>query len=253
MEKRPQAILLKFPGTNCDGETARALGTVGFDVHSVPFSQVRRASFDTVDLVVIPGGFSYGDYIMAGRLAQLEIERRLGDALNNFRDAGGHILGICNGFQILLRLRLLPEGSLIENSSARFLCRWVGLRNHSRNSPFLRALPDTFELPIAHAEGRFVSRPGLAERCFEEKYVALTYVDDVNGSELRIAGLQDKTGRVLGLMPHPERFLFREDHYDPDWRLDLEWGWGQALFRSIAEEVAKIRNSRNAKGCQLIV
>ena len=252
MEKRPQSLLLKFPGTNCDGETARALSMAGFGVRSIPFSQVGNSSFRSVDLVVIPGGFSYGDYIMAGRLAQLEIQRRLGRGLHQFRDGGGYILGICNGFQILIRLNLLPEGSLIENTGGRFICRWVGLRNHRPENPFLGALPETFELPIAHAEGRFMTRQGLAERYLQDGSVALTYAEDVNGSACNIAGVQDESGRVLGLMPHPERFLFREDHYDPDWRMDREWGWGHAFFQSIASHITSTNRKRSRQVSQMI-
>jgi phosphoribosylformylglycinamidine (FGAM) synthase-like amidotransferase family enzyme len=127
MEERPHAILLKFPGTNCDVETARALETVGFSTRVVPVTQMDRAQLDGAQLVVLSGGFSYGDYVMAGRLAQLETQRRIGDALKDFVAGGGYALGICNGFQILTKLGLLPEGSLIDNTSGRVKCQWAGL------------------------------------------------------------------------------------------------------------------------------
>ena len=206
MEKRPQATLLKFPGTNCDGETARALRLAGFAADIVPFSDATRELICGSDLLVLPGGFSYGDYIGAGRLARLEIQRKLGDALLAYRSAGGLILGICNGFQILVQLGLLPEGRLIENASHAFLCRWVRLRTLCPDNPYLSALPDVFELPIAHREGRFVARPGLAESYIASGLAPLVYEDNVNGSACAIAGLQDDSGRVFGLMPHPERF-----------------------------------------------
>ena len=123
MEARPNALLLKFPGTNCDEETARALREAGFETRTVPITRVTPQDFDGVQLGVLSGGFSYGDYVMAARFAQLAIEQRLGDTLTRFRDGGGYLLGICNGFQILMRLGLLPQGSLVDNVSERFICK----------------------------------------------------------------------------------------------------------------------------------
>ena len=241
MHDTPHALLVKFPGTNADVETARALETAGFTTETLPIPVVTPGMIDHAHLVVLSGGFSYGDYIMAGRVAQLETQRQLGDSLHRFVEKGGYALGICNGFQILTRLGLLPKGSLVENTSGRFSCRWVGLNNTAPKNAFLRNLPEQFELPVAHAEGRFVAPVGAAQRYVDEGLVALTYAQDINGSECGIAGLQDSTGRVFGLMPHPERFLFREHHYDRDWDGDLEWGWGYHLFHSIYLQIAGLR------------
>jgi len=238
MEKRPHALLLKFPGTNCDVETARALEMVGFSTDVVPVTQIDRDRLDGVDLVVLSGGFSYGDYVMAGRLAQLVTEQKIGDALKTFRDDGGYLLGICNGFQILTKLGLLPPGSLIHNQSGRYQCQWAELERRADSNPFLALLPRNFEFPVAHAEGRFVTEtPEEAELYRVQGLAVLTYAEDINGSSARIAGLQDKSGRVLGLMPHPERFMEREHHYDPDWNGNAEHGWGWFFFRSIFEEI----------------
>ena len=247
MEERPCAVLLKFPGTNCDEETARALETVGFVTEVIPISALKSESLVGVRLVVLSGGFSYGDYVMAGRLAKLVTEQKIGDTLKEFRDNGGYLLGICNGFQILTQLDLLPAGSLVENTSARFQCQWVTLKNRAPESPFLSHLPDTFEFPIAHAEGRLVTQEeSEAKGYLESGAAALTYTEDVNGSFEQIAGLQDESGRVFGLMPHPERFLHRQDHYDPDWSHPSEGdseggeenrGSGYYLFRSLFESV----------------
>ena len=238
MEERPAALLLKFPGTNCDAETARALEAVGFRAQVLPIARASEAALEEANLVVFSGGFSYGDYVMAGRLAQLEAERKLGDSLKIFRDNGGYMLGICNGFQILTKLGFLPQGSLINNTSGRFICRWVGLKREVSNNPFLKGLPDTFELPVAHAEGRFIAPGELAGEYLEKGLVALTYMDDINGSSSAIAGLMDETGRVLGLMPHPERFLWASNHYDPDWEGDRsDLGWGYMMFQSIYETI----------------
>lgn len=234
-QPNPKALLPKYPGTNCDVETARALQSVGFQTEIVPVSELTPAHFVGVSLVVFSGGFSYGDYVMAGRVAQLITQQKLGKALENYVANGGYVLGICNGFQIITKLGLLPEGSLIDNSSGRFQCRWVRMKIHAKNSPFLAELPDDaeIELPIAHAEGRFVAPEGKADEYLADGLVPLTYTEDINGSSARIAGLQDKTGRVFGLMPHPERFMDKRHHYDPDWNGDPARGTGYYIFKSI--------------------
>ncbi len=245
MDERPRAVLLKFPGTNCDRETARALRIAGFEADVLPFSRVEETTLETSDLLVFSGGFSYGDYVKAGRLARLEIEAKLGTLLEDFKRDGGSILGICNGFQILLELGLLPEGSLVQNRNRRFLCQWVRLELGASNPEYFDRLPERFELPIAHMEGRFVTSDEKAEDYLDEGLVPLKYVDNPNGSEAAVAGLQDGTGRVLGIMPHPERFLRREHHYSPEWDVDDTWGWGYAFFRSAFESVRSSSASRN--------
>ncbi len=234
MEDRPCAVLLKFPGTNCDAETARALEAVGFVTEVVPVSDLKPETLVGVDLVVLSGGFSYGDYVMSGRIASLITRQKIGETLSDFRDNGGYLLGICNGFQILTQLGLLPPASLVENASGRFQCQWVKLKRAGK-SPFLSLLPDEFELPIAHAEGRLVTRESdEAAALVSAGAAALVYSDDVNGSFERIAGLQDESGRVFGLMPHPERFMKARDHYDPDWEGgEGGWGSGYFLFKSL--------------------
>ncbi len=233
----PHALLIKFPGTNCDAETARALETAGFTSEIVPVALLEPEALDRAALVVFSGGFSYGDYVMSGRIARLVTRQKLGERLQAFVAGGGYVLGICNGFQILTQLGLLPRGSLIHNTSGRFLCRWAPLRKNGNTSPFLQALPETFELPVAHAEGRFVGEPGDAEQYVKDGRAALLYGTDINGSSAGIAGLQDATGRIFGLMPHPERFIGRETHYDPDWQ-GAERGWGYYFFKGVADALA---------------
>jgi phosphoribosylformylglycinamidine synthase I len=231
----PHALLIKFPGTNCDAETARALEAAGFTAEVLPVALLDESALDRTQLVVFSGGFSYGDYVMSGRIARLITKNRLGDRLRKFVDDGGYALGICNGFQILAQLDLLPKASLIHNASGRFMCRWVPLKkNGSKVSPFLRALPEHFELPVAHAEGRVVTEAGDAAQYVKNGLAPLLYGEDVNGSTERIAGLQDETGRVFGLMPHPERFLWKAHHYDPDWS-GAEQGWGYYFFKGAFE------------------
>ncbi len=233
----PHALLIKFPGTNCDAETARALETAGFTSEIVPVALLKPDALDRAALVVFSGGFSYGDYVMSGRIARLVTLQKLGERLQAFVAGGGYVLGICNGFQILTQLGLLPRGSLIHNTSGRFLCRWAPLRKNGNTSPFLKALPETFELPVAHAEGRFVGEAGDAEQYVKDGRAALLYGADINGSSAGIAGLQDATGRVFGLMPHPERFIGRDTHYDPDWQ-GAERGWGYYFFKGVADALA---------------
>jgi len=187
--------------------------------------------------VVLSGGFSYGDYVRAGRFARLVLQRRLDGALEDFVRDGGFVLGICNGFQILLELGMLPAGSLIQNESRRFVCRWVTLSVNASNPHYLRTLPDRFELPVAHMEGRFVAEPGQSESYVEEGRAPLLYDDNPNGSQADIAALHDETGRVFGLMPHPERYLYREDHYDVHRSREDDRGWGYAFFRSLHDAV----------------
>jgi phosphoribosylformylglycinamidine synthase I len=239
MEDRPCALLLKFPGTNCDEETARALEAVGFVAEVLPVSALKPEKLVGVGLVVLSGGFSYGDYVMSGRIASLVTEQRLGETLKDFRDGGGYLLGICNGFQILTQLGLLPPASLVENASGRFQCQWVKLKKLAPKSPFLSLCPEEFELPVAHAEGRLVTKdPAEAAAYAKDGAAALLYADDVNGSFERIAGLQDESGRVLGLMPHPERFMKARDHYDPDWDGGAEArGSGYWLFKSLFQAI----------------
>lgn len=237
MDQRPRASLLKFPGTNCDRETARGLREAGFDAEIVPFSTVDEGTVEGSDLIVFSGGFSYGDYVKAGRLARLEVESKLNHLLEEFVESGGHLLGICNGFQILLELGLLPEASLVQNESRRFVCRWVPLRLEAGNDRYFEGVPGEFELPVAHMEGRLVTR-NRASEYLSRGLVPLRYEDNPNGSELRIAGLQDETGRVLGMMPHPERFLKPRHHYSSDWNERSNRGWGSFIFRSIHRTLA---------------
>lgn len=237
MPTAPKALLLKFPGTNCDAETARALQAVGFETQVLPSALLEPHALDDVQLVVFSGGFSYGDYVMSGRFAKLTTLSKLGDGLRKFVDRGGYAMGICNGFQILTQLHLLPEGSLIHNTTGRFICRWAGLKKNA-SSPYLSEVPDEFELPIAHAEGRFVTATDAeADAYLHNGRAALLYTTEVNGSTHRIAGLQDDTGRVFGLMPHPERFMFRQHHYDPEWNR-AEHGWGHYMFKSVHAAIA---------------
>jgi phosphoribosylformylglycinamidine synthase subunit PurQ / glutaminase len=233
----PHALIIKFPGTNCDAETARALETAGFTAEVLPIALLAPEVLQRTQLVVFAGGFSYGDYVMSGRIAQLITKHKLGEQLKTFVAQGGYAMGICNGFQILTQLDLLPRGSLIHNESGRFICRWVGLKKNA-SSPYLNGLPDDFELPIAHAEGRLMTEGSDAQSYVANGRAALLYDEDINGSTAQIAALQDATGRVFGLMPHPERFIAKANHYDADWA-KAEHGWGYYMFKSVHDAMVK--------------
>ncbi|MBM4022138.1 MAG: phosphoribosylformylglycinamidine synthase subunit PurQ [Planctomycetes bacterium] len=238
----PRALILRAPGTNCDRETTHAFeraGGIARRVHVRALAE-RPAAADDCQILCIPGGFSYGDDIASGRILALELRTRLGDVLRRFRDRGGLVLGICNGFQVLLQTGLLLEdtdggrqATMAHNTCGRFVDRWVRLEGRGGPCVFLQGL-DALELPVAHAEGRFVVRSAAERSALEAagqlplRYAAGT---NPNGSEADVAGACDPTGRVFGLMPHPERFVVATQH--PAWhgRLDPDQpGTGLAMF-----------------------
>ena len=246
----PRALVLRAPGTNCDLETAHAFeraGGIARRVHVRALAE-RPATADDCQILCIPGGFSYGDDIASGRIFALELRTRLADVLHAFRDRGGLVLGICNGFQVLLQTGLLladadgsRQATLAHNTSGRFVDRWVGLRNAGGPCVFLQGL-DALELPVAHAEGRFVTRSAAdLARLDAAGQLPLRYASGTNpnGAEADVAGACDPTGRVFGLMPHPERFVTATQH--PAWhgRLDPDQpGTGLAMFANAVRAMA---------------
>ncbi len=200
--------VLRFPGSNCDDDALWASRLLG---HEAAFVWHKESTLPVVDAVIIPGGFSYGDYLRAGALAALS---PIIGAARAFADRGGPVLAICNGFQIACEAGLLP-GALTRNASLRFTCRDVYLRTEGRPTPFTESMPagGVLRLPIAHAEGRYL-HPEPA-RLAAEGQVIFRYVDaaggmtdpraNPNGSVDGIAGICNARGNVVGLMPHPER------------------------------------------------
>jgi len=199
-----------FPGSNCDYDTYYVLrDVVGVDVR---FLDYRETKIENVDCVVLPGGFSFGDYLRAGALAS---KTPLAKAIVDFSQRGGLVVGICNGFQILTELHLLP-GALLKNENLRFVCKDVFLRVENNSTPFTKKLEkgEVIRLPIAHAEGRYyvpeeelreMERRGqvLFRYCQEDGTVSQDA--NPNGSVGNIAGICNKEFNVFGLMPHPER------------------------------------------------
>jgi phosphoribosylformylglycinamidine synthase I len=207
------AIVIAGPGTNRDRDVRHALELAGASVRVVLASELvaRPSILDEARLAVVAGGFSYADSLGAGRMLALDLVAGLGDDLRDFVNAGRPLIGICNGFQVLTRARLLP-GALGHNAQGRFDCRWVVLDPVPKSaSIWTRGIDDTIHCPIAHGEGRYVHPD--PESLATAGQVALRYRStNPNGSVADIAGVCDPSGVVLGLMPHPENYIVLRQH-----------------------------------------
>ncbi|MCB9915449.1 MAG: phosphoribosylformylglycinamidine synthase I [Planctomycetes bacterium] len=254
----PRALVLRAAGTNCEAETARALRLGGAEVEVLHHNRLvaEPQRLDELEIVVFAGGFSYGDDVGAGRVWGLDLRHRLAAALRAYVDRGGLALGVCNGFQVLVDSGLFgsvdAQGrrdiALTNNASNHYECRWVELEAQPCACPWIVA-GERMPVPVAHAEGRFVVKDAATlARLKANGQIALVYVDpaggepaypaDPNGSVAHIAGLCDPTGRVLGLMPHPERNLDPWNH--PRWtRLGARTeGEGLAFYRRMVATAA---------------
>jgi phosphoribosylformylglycinamidine synthase I len=230
-----RAIVLRAAGTNCDMETEYALELAGARADRVHINRAieDKELLDRYHILVFPGGFSYGDDVAAGRILANQVIHHLSQSVRKFIDDGKLVLGICNGFQVLVKAGILPgTGSFRQedvtitcNDSGRYEDRWVHLAPQTGRCVFIEPERQIY-LPVAHAEGKVVARSEEAlQKLTTESYIAYKYVDEngeegpfpinPNGSVDSIAGLTDSTGRVLGLMPHPERFIRRTQH--PHW------------------------------------
>lgn len=196
-----KAAVIVFPGSNCDRDMAVALRAAGADVTMVWHKDAGLP--DGVDLVAVPGGFSFGDYLRCGAIAA---QSPVCQAVVAHAQRGGYVLGVCNGFQVLTETGLLP-GALMRNSGIKFVCKPQALRVESVQSDFTRgyAKGDVVTLPIAHHDGNYFADTATLERLRGEDRVAVRYVGNPNGSRDDIAGVLSENRRVLGLMPHPER------------------------------------------------
>lgn len=245
----PRVCILRAAGVNCNEETAHAFELAGATTRQIHVNRLLEspALLDDFGAVAVPGGFSYGDDISAGQVLAVELSQYLGDALQRMLSRGGLILGICNGFQVLIKSGLLPgpetgnsqsiQATLVENESNHYEDRWVHLTVDSSVSQFFDK-NTVIELPVAHAEGRFVAAtPNDLTRIEKDGRAALRYVDargdavsypeNPNGSMGAIAGICDATGQVLGIMPHPERYLQHWQH--PRWTRSERRGAGDGL------------------------
>ena len=260
---KPKVLILRTAGTNCDAETDAAFQLAGAETALIHIQNLISEKVDLTDyqILAIPGGFSYGDDISAGILLAVEMKHKLTDALNKFVADGKLILGICNGFQVLVRTGLLPgintsncsrpemtqRTTLAMNTSAKFECRWVNLKKEESTCVFTEGITDHIYLPVAHAEGRFTAPSDMLSELESNKQIVFRYAKNQyphnpNGSDADIAGICDPTGRIFGLMPHPERFLMKWNH--PRWtrlaateRTSSEEGDGLAIFRNAVNYV----------------
>lgn len=254
---KPRVLILRAPGTNCDQELAFAFETAGGKSDVVHLNRLLENPklAEAYQILAIPGGFSYGDDLSAGRIFANQMRHHLRECLAEFKAAGKLILGVCNGFQILIKSGVLlpdradePIATLTLNASGKFEDRWIYLRVTGGNCVFLRGIEQMY-LPIAHAEGQFIARDEATLRRLDGagqlvlRYTlpdsplptpdspTLPYPINPNGAQLNVAGLCDETGRVFGLMPHPERHIDPTNH--PRWtRRQADRGEGLAVFEN---------------------
>lgn len=254
---RPRTLVLTGFGINCDYETEQAFEAAGSEALRMHVNDLIEAPerLDGFQILAVPGGFSFGDDIASGKVLANKLRYRLGESFLRFVDSDRLVLGICNGFQVLVRLGVLPDGragmkrqrvSLTYNDSGRFEDRWVSLET-CKNSPcvFTRGM-GRFDLPVRHGEGKFVvESPEVLAGLEQDGQVVLRYVApdggpaeypfNPNGSPADVAGVCDPSGRIFGLMPHPEAFVTRLQH--PRWTsIEMpDEGAGLAVFRNAVE------------------
>ena len=241
-----RTIVITGYGINADRELAEAFRLAGGEPVAVHIADLLEDPLllTTCEILAFPGGFSFGGYIGAGKVLASLLKDRMKNELQAFVRDGKLILGVCDGFQVLVKMGILPnlgkdltqEASLIHNDSGLFTDRWVGIRFNTANpSPWIRGLQPTM-YPVIHGEGRFItSSPKVAKALADKNLAAMFYEDNPNGSENAIAGITDETGRVLGMMPRPEAFLFTENHPFRDSSVRT----GRALFENA---VAFVKN-----------
>ncbi len=219
-----RAAVVVFPGSNCDRDLAVAFERAGFDVSMVWHKDSGLP--EGVDIVGMPGGFSFGDYLRCGAIAA---QSPICKAVADHAARGGYAVGICNGFQVLTETGILP-GALLRNAGLKYICRTVGLKVVTSDSAFTEGYNagDVIDIPIAHHDGNYIADDDTLAKLRDEDRIAFTYTDNPNGSVGDIAGILSDNRRVLGMMPHPERAA-DAGHGGTD---------GVALFRALAGVLA---------------
>jgi phosphoribosylformylglycinamidine synthase len=261
---KPKVAIIRTAGTNCDFETKKAFELAGAHAERVHINQFinHTRKLPEYEILAVPGGFSYGDDIASGKILANEIKNKLGEQIAKFAMDGKPIIGICNGFQILVKMGLLPDTKLFKqtstltfNDSDKFECRWINLKAEKRekgkekkaNCLWTKNLPEIIQLPVAHGEGKFVAGDKkILDELEKSGQVVFRYVSpdgkltgypyNPNGATNNIAGICNKEGNVFGLMPHPERFVYKWQHPS---RLgaDDDFGWGLQIFKNAVEYV----------------
>lgn len=253
----PSTLIIRTAGTNCDAELAYAFQQAGAATQTIHLSTLidQPALIERFDLIGLPGGFSYGDDIAAGRIFANRLRHRLLEPLQDAVRRGVPMIGICNGFQVMVKLGLLPFPldakqvvTLADNTTGRFMCKWVPMVEAQDSvCIWTKGLGD-FDLPIAHGEGRFTGPAELIDQLETGGQVALRYAPGhtPNGSEHDIAGICDPTGVVFGLMPHPERYTTATQH--PQWTRKGEDFLKQTMpgLRFFENAVAHVREKVSA-------
>ena len=256
---KSKALVLKTDGVNRDEDMAFAFELAGADAKIVHINDLRskKEKLSNYQILGVPGGFAYGDDIVSGKILATELVSFLSDELKKFiqrKDTA--VLGVCNGFQVLVRTGLVPfrniggmDATLINNDSGHFECRWIKLKvEENSKSKFLSGMEDEIIwCPVAHGEGKFFAESSILNKIEKDNLVAFRYVDgkgkvtqqypdNPNGALNAIAGVTDETGRVLGLMPHPECFVRIEQH--PNWRRgNIKKPQGLPLFLNMVKFV----------------
>lgn len=237
MKIKPKTLILKADGINRDVELADAFELAGAEADIVHVNTLRanKKLLKNYQIIALPGGFSYGDDVVSGKIHAVELTSFFSDVLWEFIDRQDTLMiGICNGFQALIRTGLLPlrtigemKATLINNSSGHFECRWIRMQVEAKNKCVFMQEQAIVTYPVAHGEGRFFADSDMIREVEDKKLVVLRYIDlkdrptqkypdNPNGAVHAIAGITDPTGRILGLMPHPECFTRIEQH--PNWR-----------------------------------
>jgi phosphoribosylformylglycinamidine synthase subunit PurQ / glutaminase len=254
-----RVLVLRSAGANCDQETQYAFASVGARADLVHINRLVSGTVSLRDyqILAIPGGFSYGDDISGGKILANELKYKLADSLKDFYESGKLIIGICNGFQVLVKAGLLPavaftapqSVTLTYNDSGKFEDRWVHLKVNETGCVFTKNIKNIVYFPVAHAEGKFVVQDqSVLDELKKKRQIVFQYAnadggtaqypENPNGSMAGIAGICDPSGRVMGLMPHPERHFSPLNH--PQWtRTGLApEGDGVAVFRNAVEYCA---------------